>query len=115
MRLEAARVRIGESFDANDRQNDDRRRFIRRTTEAHDATFVRKFDDSAHQPLSSAAGKERYAPMHETGIRAIKRQARLTLCKRWPLSLHVVFIRPLPSSHADGERKPLEIGSSDAS
>jgi hypothetical protein len=65
MRLEAARVRIGKSFDANDGQDDDRRRFIRRTSEAHDATFVRKFDDSAHQPLSPADGKGRYAPMHE--------------------------------------------------
>jgi hypothetical protein len=26
--------------------------------------------------------------MRETGIHAIKRQARLTVCKRWPLSLH---------------------------
>ncbi|MGB8628176.1 MAG: hypothetical protein WCD69_02150 [Xanthobacteraceae bacterium] len=81
MRLEAARMRIGKSFDANDRQDDNRCRFIRRTAESHDASFVRKFDDSAHQPLSSAAGKERHAPMRETDINAIKRQARLTVCK----------------------------------
>jgi hypothetical protein len=82
MRLEAARMWVGISFDANDRQDDDRCRFICRTAEAHDAPFVRKFDDGAHQPLSSAAGKERNAPMREIGIRAIKRQARLTVCKQ---------------------------------
>jgi hypothetical protein len=53
--------------------------------------------------------------MRETGINAIKRQARLTVCKRRPLSLRVGVIGPLPLSSADGEREPLKIGLSDAS
>ena len=115
MGLQAVRMRVGIAFDANDREDDDRRRLIHRPAEAHNALLVRKFDDNAHQPLSSAAGKERNAQTLETGIIVIKRYARLTVCKRWPLRLHFVFIRPLPSSNANGEREPLEVGSSDTS
>jgi hypothetical protein len=80
-------MRIGMAFDADDRQDDDSCRLIRRTAKAHDAPLVRKFDNGAHQPLSSAAGKERVLRCAEPGILTIKRYARLTVCKRWPIRL----------------------------
>jgi len=54
-------MRIGVTFDADHRKNDDRCRFICRTSEAHDAPLVWEFDNGAHQPSSPAAGKERHA------------------------------------------------------
>jgi hypothetical protein len=54
---------IGIPLDPDDRQNDNRCGFIHRiTTEAHNAPVVREFDNDAHQPLSSAAGKEALCP-----------------------------------------------------
>ena len=56
-------ARIDVPFDPDHRQNDDRCGFICRiATEAHNAPLVRKFDNVAHQPLSSAAGKEAFCP-----------------------------------------------------
>jgi hypothetical protein len=55
LRFGTFRPRIRIPLDPNDRQDDDRRRFLRRigTAETHDASFVWKFYDVAHQPLSS--------------------------------------------------------------
>src|SRR3974390_2747639 len=48
-------VRVGIMLDPYHRQDDDRRGLCRVTAEAHDAPLIRKFDNVAHQPLSSPA------------------------------------------------------------
>jgi len=56
-------TRIGVALDPDHGQNDDRCGFIRRVTaEAHNAPVFRKLNNVAHQPLSSAAGKEAFCP-----------------------------------------------------
>jgi hypothetical protein len=57
LRLEPFAIRIGISLDTNHRQDDDGCGFVRVTAEAHNATLVWEFDDSAHRPLSPAAGR----------------------------------------------------------
>jgi hypothetical protein len=59
LRLGLLGTRIGVTFDPDHRQDDNRCGFIRPVTaESHNAPLVRKFDNDAHQPLSTAAGKE---------------------------------------------------------
>jgi|ERR1700733_1653821 hypothetical protein len=56
-------ARIGVALNPDDRQNNDRSRLIRRiAAEAHNSPVVRKFNNVAHQPLSSAAGMEAFCP-----------------------------------------------------
>jgi hypothetical protein len=54
-------TRIGIALDPDHGQNNDGCGLIRRfAAKAHNAPVVRKFDNVAHQPLSSAAGKEAF-------------------------------------------------------
>jgi hypothetical protein len=62
MRLGLCRVRIGITLDPDHRQDDDRRGIRGVTAEAHDAPLNRELNDTTHQPLSSAAGKEAFCP-----------------------------------------------------
>jgi hypothetical protein len=63
LRLGLLGARIGVTFDPDHRQDDNRCGFIRPVTaKAHNAPFVRKFNNGAHQPLSTAAGKEALCP-----------------------------------------------------
>jgi hypothetical protein len=63
MRLGLLGARIGVALNPDDGQNNDRSRLIRRiAAEAHNPPVVRKFNNVAHQPLSSAAGMEAFCP-----------------------------------------------------
>jgi hypothetical protein len=63
MRLGLCGVWIGITLDPDNRQNNDRRGLIRGVTaEAHNAPLNRELNDTTHQPLSSAAGKEAFCP-----------------------------------------------------
>src|ERR1700689_3861040 len=53
----------GLALNPDDGKNNDRSRLIRRiAAEAHNPPVVRKFNNVAHQPLSSAAGMEAFCP-----------------------------------------------------
>jgi hypothetical protein len=63
LRLGFLGARIGVALDPDYRQDDNRCGIIHSVTaEAHNAPLVRKFDNGAHQPLSTAAGKEALCP-----------------------------------------------------
>jgi hypothetical protein len=69
LRLGLLGFRIHVPLDPNNRQDDDRRGFLRRVTpETHNAPLGREFDDVTHQPFSSAVSKLRSARDVGVGI-----------------------------------------------
>src|ERR1051326_395257 len=77
-RLLGGSIRV--TLDADDRQNNDRRGFFgAAAAEAYDAPVVGKFDDVAHQPLSSDDRDGGTLDPAFGGVAPIKWHARLTL------------------------------------
>jgi hypothetical protein len=69
VRFRVIRRAVRMPVDADNGQNDDRRRLVGLgATEAHNPPFVRKFYDVTHQPLPLTAGTDPSTQSAHTGV-----------------------------------------------